>query len=70
MAELASSIARLSSYLEYLGKGIELKNFDTERQRTLTRTPAIQLSTVNPDTPQGLIRRVTSISHRAEIRSH
>ncbi|KAL8923381.1 MAG: hypothetical protein Q9208_004651 [Pyrenodesmia sp. 3 TL-2023] len=51
MVNLATGIATLSSYLEFLGKGVESKSFDVERKKTWTNKLAMQLCTGSPDAP-------------------
>ncbi|KAL8751956.1 MAG: hypothetical protein Q9184_005888 [Pyrenodesmia sp. 2 TL-2023] len=45
----------LSSYLEFLGKGVQSKSFDAERKKTWMNTLAMQLSTGSPDAPAAFI---------------
>lgn len=48
MVSLVTSIATLSAYLEFLGKGVDSKSFDNERKETWKITLAMQLSTGEP----------------------
>ncbi|KAL8898447.1 MAG: hypothetical protein Q9207_006695 [Kuettlingeria erythrocarpa] len=49
MVSLVTCIVTLSKYLEFLGKGVDSRNFDNERKKTWTITLAMQLSTGEPD---------------------
>ncbi|KAL8939074.1 MAG: hypothetical protein Q9216_003552 [Gyalolechia sp. 2 TL-2023] len=51
MPELTCGIATLSSYLEFIGQGVDMKIFDLEHRKGATTTSAVHLSTILPTTP-------------------
>ncbi|KAL8789427.1 MAG: hypothetical protein Q9213_001184 [Squamulea squamosa] len=60
MGSLASDPQMLISQLESLGKGIEMKSFNTTRQKTLLNLPIINISTVGGDRPTDQISESTT----------
>lgn len=54
MPELAAGIVRLSSHLEFVGKGVDEKTFLMEIKKISTMQPALCISTFVSDYPDAM----------------
>lgn len=59
MPRLNCSIDTLASYLEFIGKGIDMNMFDTEHRKEMTTMPTMHLSTISTNHPSPLNNEMT-----------